>query len=89
MAGITSKREQITTVATPVADGVSPLETMVSKPTAARSGQIRYLFVQVPRCPDCNSSDLLTQRTETDADGVKTRHCKCDNCGGLVRLVLE
>jgi uncharacterized protein with PIN domain len=55
---------------------------------AGHQGRIAYLFIRRPRCPSCNSTRLKTTRSDFE-DGVRVRHCRCEDCGGRVRLVIE
>ncbi len=43
-----------------------------------------------PRCPECNSLNLKTNRTvATDGDGVATRDTRCRACGIRFFVIAE
>ena len=55
------------------------MEATTNAPTTAE--QLRYVFVERPRCPVCESSDLQTTRTERSGDDSLTHRKTCRNCG--------
>jgi hypothetical protein len=48
-----------------------------------------YLFVRLPRCPECESVELKVYRTIANGDGSRTRYVKCAECGENAILVVE
>ncbi len=58
--------------------------------TADAAESLRYVFVERPRCPVCESADLHTLRSRTDqAEGVTTRRTECRGCGHRFFVILE
>jgi DNA-directed RNA polymerase subunit M/transcription elongation factor TFIIS len=49
----------------------------------------RYVFVERPRCPICNSAKLRTVRTERHGDESVTRHTRCCDCRAKFFVVVE
>lgn len=56
-------------------------------PTPAE--QLRYVFVEAPRCPACGSARHSIQRTATEGDGTRRRSVKCQVCRHNFILVIE
>jgi len=52
------------------------------------AGEGRYVFVDRPRCPECQSVNLKPYRTTTDGETI-SRHEACQTCGTKFILVLE
>lgn len=48
----------------------------------------KFVFVHRPRCPECGSAWLLTQRSFDNGDGSRTRPTICRDCGERFRVVI-
>jgi len=48
-----------------------------------------YIYIRVPRCPQCDSTRLLAQRSVDNGDGTRTKYTRCEGCGFHVILILE
>lgn len=60
----------------------------------AKNGQTRrddlpVVVVPRPRCPNCQSYDLKTQRSVKDSDGSSTRDTRCRRCRTRFILIVE
>jgi len=51
--------------------------------------RFRYVFHQLPRCPQCASTRLLAYATRRHGDASITRYCRCAVCGTRVLMVCE
>ena len=49
----------------------------------------RYVYVRLPRCPRCDSTRLVAQRSVDNGDGTRTKYTKCRDCGKNTILILE
>lgn len=50
---------------------------------------LRYVFVSLPKCPECNVSDYRTYRTTKSDDGSKTQYAQCRCCEHKFQIVWE
>jgi DNA-directed RNA polymerase subunit RPC12/RpoP len=48
----------------------------------------RYVYFERPRCPSCNSKELIAYKTRDEGDSV-TRYCRCRACSEKVITVEE
>jgi hypothetical protein len=65
-----------------------------SKPPPANQpresdGAIRYVFCQRPRCPECDSIELHTYRSDQGGDGSVSRRTRCRKCDHKFIVVWE
>ena len=51
-------------------------------------GRRRYLYVRVPRCPQCDSTRLKPYKTITQGSST-TRYLRCLDCGQKIIGVYE
>jgi DNA-directed RNA polymerase subunit RPC12/RpoP len=65
----------------------------VTRTTAAIEGEVserrRYLYIRVPRCPECDSPELKPYKTIHHNDHTTTRYLRCLACGLRVIGVYE
>jgi DNA-directed RNA polymerase subunit RPC12/RpoP len=57
--------------------------------TTGAKRERRYLFVRVPRCPECNSPDLKPYKTIRQGDHTTSRYLRCLDCGQKIIGVYE
>lgn len=49
----------------------------------------RYVFLERPRCPECESTSLQTIRSQLQEDDSRKRTIRCRVCGTRFFLILE
>ena len=47
------------------------------------------VYVERPRCPSCDSTDIQIRSTLPQGDGSLLRYCRCRACGKSLKVVLE
>lgn len=52
-------------------------------------GDRHYLFCEKPRCPECGSDRLKTDRSTDQGDGTRLRLAHCRVCGASLAIVIE
>lgn len=69
----------------------TPTGTPATRTTTPRLRPMRpVVTIERPRCPECGSAHLLTQRSVADqGDGSTLRLTKCRSCGCNFEVVLE
>ena len=50
---------------------------------------MRYIFLERPRCPVCDSCDLQTLRSQRQSDGSTKRRTQCKTCRHKFFIILE
>lgn len=58
-------------------------------PTRLRREDLPMVYVERPRCPYCDSVDLATKRTRSEADGSASRSTHCRDCGKRFLVIVE
>jgi len=53
------------------------------------AAEARYVYVERPRCPECQSVRILAYKTIDQGDGSLTRYTCCRDCQAKFILVLE
>lgn len=56
--------------------------------TGTTPDAFRYVFLQRPRCPVCESAELKTLRTN-QVDGVTSRRTECRECRHKFFVIVE
>jgi transcriptional regulator NrdR family protein len=51
--------------------------------------ELRYVFIDRPRCPRCYSDALRTKHSENQGDGSTKRDTECRDCGWRFYVVIE
>ena len=49
----------------------------------------RYVYVERPRCPECQSVQILAYKTIDGGDGSLSRYTLCRSCHAKFILVME
>jgi len=50
---------------------------------------MRFVFIERPRCPKCGSADLQTVRSKNQGDGTVERRTQCRICFHRFFVVVE
>ncbi len=50
-------------------------------PSTDAAERSRYLFIRLPRCPQCASTRLRAYKTIRMSTGTTMRYLQCANCG--------
>jgi hypothetical protein len=67
-----------------------PAEPLPPSDTTGAGESLRYVFVTRPRCPQCGSSNLKTQKTRPkETDDSVTRETVCKDCQWWFLVVVE
>jgi len=56
---------------------------------ATADAPLRYVFIDRPRCPACDSTDLQTIRSQDQHDGTTARRTTCKACGHRFFVIVE
>lgn len=63
---------------------------VTDKPPRRRPNRNKQcVYTELPRCPTCQSANLITRRTKRHPDGAINKDTICRGCGELFIIVAE